>query len=390
MAAQREWLETDYYAVLGVSKDASADEIKKAYRRLARENHPDARPDDSKAEQRFKEIGAAYRVLGDPETRREYDEIRRLGASGFGGGSGGGFGNGFPGGGAGGSAGFEDLFDQLFQQQGGRGGGFGGGGARRTRRSQRGRDLEAQVHLSFDDAVAGVRTRLRVNTDGPCETCNGSRSRPGSQPATCTQCGGSGQVSLDQGPFAIAQPCPRCGGEGRLITDPCPTCSGTGRTTRPTELTVRIPAGVRDGAVIRVSGKGGAGANGGRPGDLLVRIDVEPDPVFGRRGDDITLEVPVSYAEAALGTKLQVPTPSGGTKTIRIPAGTTPGRTFRVRGEGAPTKGGGNGDLLVTVSLTVPDSLSQEQEQLLEQLAEMDDHSERERLLFRREQGTSA
>ena len=389
MAAQREWLETDYYAVLGVSKDASADEIKKAYRRLARENHPDARPDDPRAEQRFKEIGAAYRVLGDADTRREYDEIRRLGASGFGGGRGG-FGNGFPGGGAGGAAGFEDLFEQLFQQQGGRGAGFGGGGGRRGRRAQRGRDLEAQVHLSFDDALAGVRTRLRVNTDGPCETCKGSRSRPGSQPAPCTQCGGSGQVSLDQGPFAIAQPCPRCGGEGRLVTDPCPTCSGTGRTTRPTELTVRIPAGVKDGAVIRVPGKGGAGTNGGRAGDLLVRIDVEPDPVFGRRGDDVTVEVPITFAEAALGTKLQVPTPSGGTKTIRIPAGTASGRTFRVRGEGAPTKGGGNGDLLVTVTLAVPEKLSRQQKQLVEQLAEMDDHSERERLLRRREQGTSA
>jgi len=389
VAAQREWLETDYYGVLGVSKDASADEIKKAYRRLARENHPDARPDDPKAEPRFKEIGAAYRVLGDAETRREYDEMRRLGASGFGGGRHGGF-PGAGAGGAAGTAGFEDLFEQLFQQQGGRGGGFPGGGARRGRRSQRGRDLEAQVHLSFDDALAGVRTRLRVNTDGPCETCNGSRSRPGSQPAPCTQCGGSGQVSLDQGPFAIAQPCPRCGGEGRLVTDPCQTCSGTGRTSRPTELTVRIPAGVRDGAVIRVPGKGGAGANGGRPGDLLVRIDVEPDTVFGRRGDDITLEVPVSYSESALGTKLQVPTPSGGTKTIRIPAGTDSGRTFRVRGEGAPTKGGGNGDLLVTVVLSVPDRLSRQQKQLLEQLAETDDHSERERLMRRREQGTSA
>lgn len=381
MAPQREWLDTDYYAVLGVDKDASQDEIKKAYRRLARENHPDANQGDSEAEQRFKKIGQAYSVIGDESTRREYDELRRLGASGFGGG---GFpGGGFPGGAAG-AEGFEDILSQLFNQA-------GGGGARtttrRSARSRRGRDLEADVHMSFDDALAGVRTKLRITAEAPCTTCGGSGAAPGTRPVQCSRCSGSGQVAVDQGPFAFAQPCPQCGGKGTEITDPCPTCRATGTTMQPRELTVKIPAGVKDGAVIRVPGRGGAGANGGRAGDVLVRIHVEPHTVFGRRGDDITIKVPVSYAEAALGTRLTVPTPSGGSKTIKVPAGTADGRTFRIRGEGAPRRGNGSGDLLVTVDLTVPERLSRKQKQLVEQLADLDDHSAREDLFARARNG---
>lgn len=258
---------------------------------------------------------------------------------------------------------------------------------RRAGRARRGRDLEADVHMSFADALAGVRTKLRINAEAPCPTCNGSRAAPGTQPQRCSRCGGNGQIAVDQGPFAFAQPCPQCGGQGVEIREPCPTCRGRGTTMQPRELTVRVPAGVKDGAVIRVPGKGGAGADGGRPGDVLVRIHVEPHPVWGRRGDDLTIRVPISYAEATLGTRLTVPTPTGGSKTIKVPAGTADGRTFRIRGEGAPTRSNGRGDLLVTVDLDVPEQLTRKQRQLLEQLAELDDHSDRERLFRRARNG---
>lgn len=378
MAPQREWLEKDYYAVLGVPKDASADAIKKAYRRLARDNHPDAHPDDHDAERRFKEVGEAYAVLGDAERRREYDEIRRLGAAGF-------AGHGGPGGA--GFGGFDDvdlgdLLGSLF------GAGAGPAGAGR-RRSRRGQDLAAQVHLTFEDALEGVHTTLRVTGDGTCGTCNGSGSRPGTRPETCATCGGRGQVAVDQGPFSFAQPCGRCGGRGSVITDPCATCNGAGRVVKPRKLTVRIPAGVRDGAVIRVPRRGGPGDGGGPAGDVLVTVRVEPHPLFGRKGDNVTLEVPVSYPEAALGTKLTVPTPSGDTRTIRIPAGTTSGRTFRVRGQGAPRRNGGNGDLMVTVRIVVPTDLSREEKKLLAELAELDDRAARHRESFDRQRQAS-
>ncbi len=386
MAPQREWLEKDYYAVLGVDADASADEIKKAYRKLARQYHPDSQPDDTSAEQKFKELGEAYAVLGDESTRKEYDEIRRLGASGLGGfAAGGGAGSPF---GNAGSADFGDLLRTIFDQSGsGAGGPFGGGGFSgrsagrgRAARAAKGRDLRAEVHLSFADALSGVRTKLRIRGDGPCATCGGSGARPGTQPQTCTTCRGAGQVTIDQGPFSIAQPCPTCAGSGREITDPCTTCQGTGRTVQPREVTVRIPAGVRDGATIRVPGRGGPGTNGGPAGDVLVEVHVEPDPVFGRKGDDVTLEVPVTFAEAALGTRLSIPTPSGDTRTIKVPAGTASGRTFRLRGEGAPSRDGRTGDLLVTVRVQVPDKLSRAQKALVEQLREHDDTSDRDRL----------
>lgn len=384
MAPQREWLEKDYYKVLGVSKDASSEELKKAYRKLARENHPDANPGDGSAEQRFKDVGEAYAVLGDAEKRREYDELRRLGASGFAGA--GGRGGGFPGG-FGGDADLGDLLGHLFGAGGPGGPGAPGRGAPgraagRPRRASRGPDLHADVHLTFEDALAGVRTTLRVTGDGACDTCGGSGAAPGTHPRTCGTCGGRGQVAIDQGPFSFAQPCQTCGGNGSIIENPCTTCSGTGRVVKPRQLTVKIPAGVRDGAVIRAAGRGGPGAGGGPAGDVLVTVHVEPHPVFGRRGDDVTVDVPITFSEAALGTKLAVPTPRDGRRTIKVPAGTGGGRTFRIRGEGAPKKNGGTGDLLVTTRVEVPKQLSRAQRKLLEELAEHDDTAARERALF--------
>lgn len=372
MAAQREWLEKDYYDALGVAEDASADEVKKAYRKLARENHPDANPGDPSAEQRFKDVGEAYAVLGDATKRREYDELRRLGAAGFGGGGRGGdpFG-GAAGGFAGGDLG--DLLGQMFGPGAARGGAAG-----RPRRARRGSDLRADVHLTFEDAFSGVRTTLRVTGDGACDTCGGSGAAPGTTPVRCETCSGRGQVTVDQGPFSFAQPCQRCGGRGQRIESPCATCTGTGRVVKPRQLTVKLPAGVKDGAVIRVAGRGGPGADGGPPGDVLVSVHVAPHPLFGRRGDDVTLEVPVTYAEAVLGTKLTVPTPRGGTRTIKVPAGSSSGRTLRVRGEGAPKRGGGHGDLRVTLRIDVPSRPSRDQKRLLEQLAELDDTSTRD------------
>lgn len=382
MAPQREWLEKDYYAVLGVGQDASADEIKRAYRKLARVNHPDSSPDDPEAERRFKEVGEAYAVVGDEDKRREYDQIRRLGAGGFGGMGAGGFGGGFEGGDLG------DVLRTMFGQAGAGGaggftgtGGFGGG---RTARPRRGRDLTADVHLSFEDALAGVKTKLRIHGDGPCDTCHGSGAAPGTTPRRCSTCGGRGQVTVDQGMFSIANACPACGGRGAVVDEPCATCAGEGRVVKPRDLTVRIPAGVKGGATIRVAGRGGPGTNGGPGGDVLVKVHVEPHPVFGRRGDDVTVDVPVTYAEAALGTRLKVPIPDGGTTTIKLPPGTASGRTFRVRGQGAPARAGRTGDLLVTVRVRVPQKLNREQKKLIEQLGRLEDTTDRDALLFDR------
>lgn len=371
MAPRQEWLHKNYYEILGVPEDASAAEIKRAYRRLARELHPD-RNKSPDAEERFKQVNEAYDVLGNEQTRREYDEFRRLAAAGVAGGPGGGFR--FTTGDLG------DLGDLLRDIFGGFAD-FGGVGARRvgrTVRRQRGRDLHADVHLSFTEALEGVRTRLRVTGEAPCETCGGSGARPGTSPTPCPTCGGQGVVVLDQGLFSLQQACARCAGRGTVITDPCRTCGGTGRVTRPRELVVRIPPGVKDGAVVRVPGRGGPGDP---PGDLLVTVHVEPHPLFGRRGDDVTVTVPITFAEAALGTELTVPLPTGGTTTIRIPPGTPSGRTFRVRGRGAPRRDGGRGDLLVTVTIDVPTKLSARQRELIEQLAALDDTRRRDEML---------
>jgi molecular chaperone DnaJ len=374
--SQRDYFEKDFYEILGVSKDASTADISKAYRKLARELHPDARPDDPKAEDRFKEVSEAHSVLSNPDKRKEYDQIREMvGRGGFAGFPGGGF----PGGGAGGGFGaqgvnIEDLLGNLF---GGGGGGaagspFGGGRARQGA-ARRGRDLETDLTLSFADAMAGVTTTLRVAGRATCSTCRGTGSRPGTAPVTCAVCQGRGQVLTDQGPFSFAEPCPVCGGSGQQISDPCQRCSGSGAEHRTREIRARIPAGVKDGARIRLKGKGEAGASGGPAGDLFVRVHVQPHEVFGRRGDHLTLTVPITFAEAALGTKLTVPTLDSGPVTLRVPAGTENGRTFRVRGKGVPLASGGQGDLLVTVEIAVPRKLTRTQRKLLEDFAATDD-----------------
>jgi molecular chaperone DnaJ len=383
MAPQREWLEKDYYATLGVSRDATASEIKKAYRRLARENHPDAKPDDSRAEARFKEIGEAYSVIGDTSTRREYDELRRLGASGFGGsGMRGGFTGNVPGG-----FGGADLGDILGQMFGG-GGSASGAGSGRSRsagtrsRPRRGADVETDIHLTFEDALSGVSTSINVTGDGPCTSCSGSGAAPGSSRVRCASCTGTGEVVVDQGMFSFAQPCGRCGGTGSVVEQPCRTCSGSGSVVTPRRIQVRVPAGVRDGTTVRVSGRGQPGRDGGPAGDVLVHVRVTDHPVFGRKGDDVTLELPLTFAEATLGTTIAVPTPAGDTRRIRIAAGTQPGKVLRIRGEGAPrTRGTGSGDLLVTVRVTVPDHLSDEQQRLVSELAAHDDTRERDAAL---------
>jgi molecular chaperone DnaJ len=368
---RREWFEKDYYAVLGVPKNASQAEIKKAYRKLAQQHHPDANAGDPKAEERFKEVSAAYDVVGDEEKRKAYDQAREMGAAGFGGG----FPNGGPGGGFGGYPGgvrFDtadvDLEDLL--------GGIFGGGARRRTRPSRGADLETEVTLGFDDAMAGVTVPVTLTGPAPCRTCHGSGAAPGTQPIVCPTCSGSGQVAVNQGLFSMAQTCPQCRGTGRLIETPCPTCGGSGATRRKRTIQVKVPAGVKDGARIKLAGKGEPGAAGGQPGDLYVRVHVRAHPLFGRKGNDLAVEVPVTFPEAALGAHVQVPTLQGPV-TLKIPAGTPSGKTFRVRGKGAPKKGGGHGDLLATVIVDVPRKLSKEQKKLVEQLAESTETSPR-------------
>ncbi len=366
MAPQREWFEKDYYRVLGVSDTASAKDIKSAYRKLSRQYHPDTNPDDASAEERFKEVSAAYDVVGDTEKRKEYDEVRKLGPMGgmFGGAGG-------PG--AGGPAGgfrFEDVGDigdvlgGLFGR--GRRGGAAGGPARGTG-PHRGQDLEAELHLDFEDAVRGLTTTIHLTSDAACSTCHGSGAKPGTTPHTCPQCNGRGVLDDNQGFFSFSQPCPNCGGQGYVIDDPCPTCHGTGVEKRPREVKVRLPAGVADGQRIRLKGRGGPGRNGGPPGDLYVTARVGPHPVFGRRGDDLTMTLPVTFPEAALGADVRVPTLDGGSVKLRIPAGTRSGRTLRVKGKGVP--GRKTGDLLVTVEVAVPQKLSDDERKAVEALA---------------------
>lgn len=365
MAAQREWFEKDYYAVLGVSPDASAKEITKAYRKLARELHPDANPGDAKAEERFKEVSAAYDVVGDEARRAEYDEVRRLGpAAGFAGGGGPG---GFPGGGFGGPGGGFDasdlggLFGNLFNRAG-RGGPAPGVGPRR------GDDLTASLTLSFQDALAGLTTTINVVGDASCKVCGGNGSAPGVAPQVCQVCHGRGVVDEDQGFFSFSKPCPNCAGQGVIITDPCPNCAGRGVERRTREVKVRLPVGVADGQTIKLAGRGGPGRNGGPPGDLYVKVSVQPDPIFSRKGDDLSVTVPVTFPEAVLGTRVKVPTPDGEPVTIKVPAGTPSGKVLRVRGRGVKTRKG-TGDLLVTIEVVVPTELDDAQRAAVEALA---------------------
>jgi molecular chaperone DnaJ len=362
---QREWFDKDYYSLLGVSETASQKDITKAYRKLARQLHPDANPGDKAAEERFKEVSAAYEVVGDPDKREQYDEVRRLGpaAGGFGPG---GFPPGFGGGdGARFDAGdISDLIGNLFTR--GRAGGRQSGATASGPR--RGADIEATLTMPFDDAARGATTTVNVVSDVRGPDCFGSGAAVGTSPRPCPDCGGTGAIEEDQGFFSFSRPCPSCGGRGRIIETPCPTCAGLGSVRRPRQVKVRIPQGVRDGQRIRVKGRGGAGSNGGPDGDLYVRVQVEPHPLFGRDVDNLTVAVPVTFAEAALGADVTVPTLEGEPVTIRVPAGTRSGRTFRVRGRGVSTPRS-RGDLLVTVEIDVPQELSDAERAALEALA---------------------
>jgi molecular chaperone DnaJ len=346
----RDYVEKDYYAALGVPKDAKAGDIKKAYRKLAAELHPDRNPG---GEERFKEVSEAYDVLSDETKRREYDEARSLFASG---GS-----RGFPGGfdvgdifGQGAGGGFADVFGGLF-------------GGRGRQGPRRGADIETSIGLAFVDALRGSTVPLRLATSGACDTCHGSGAAPGTSPKTCGICRGQGVVSRNQGSFSFAEPCKNCRGTGMVVETPCPTCKGTGEQTKERTITVRIPAGVGDGQRIRLAGKGSPGERGAPAGDLLVRVTVAPHPVFGRKGNHLTLTVPVTYPEATLGALVAVPTPDGPI-TLKVPAGTSSGRTFRVKGKGFPAKTGA-GDLLVTVEVAVPTELTAEERKALEAYA---------------------
>ena len=370
---QREWADKDYYADLGVSKSAGQEEIKKAYRKLARDNHPDTHPGDSKAEERFKKVSEAYSVIGDADKRREYDELRSaLAGGGFrfpgagGGFGGGGFGGGAPGG-PGGAGGFDFNVSDIFGEGGGGGGfgdflngfvnrGGGAGGAGRATRPRRGADVETEITLDFREAAKGVTIPLQLTNPSPCTTCHGSGAKPGTHPVTCGTCHGSGFTNEQRGAFGFSAPCPDCGGQGTKIEDPCPDCSGTGVTTRRRTITVRVPAGVVDGQKVRLAGQGEAGLRGRPAGDLFVTVHVRPDEIFTRSGDDLEVTVPVSFGELALGGTITVPTLDGKVR-VRVPAGTADGRTLRVRGRGVPKRSGTPGDLLVTVRVQVPSKL---------------------------------
>ncbi|HWT92755.1 MAG TPA: J domain-containing protein [Solirubrobacteraceae bacterium] len=362
----------DLYKVLGVGKGASADEIKKAYRKLARQYHPDRNPDDPKAEGRFKEVQHAYDVLGDADKRRQYD---RGGMNPFAGAGG-------PGG-AGGAGGFDagsfsDILGNLFGNATGRGGGGrpgGGGGAAggastgRAQSSERGRDLETEVTLTFEQAVEGAQVSLTVPTSQRCGNCQGTGARPGTAPKVCPRCNGRGVESQGQGLFSINQPCTQCGGAGTVIEDPCPVCAGSGSTKTVKKYKVNIPAGVREGSRIRLAGKGEAGRHGGQPGDLFVLTHVLDSPVFKRKGEHVEVEVPLTIPEALRGGEIEVPTLNG-RKRLRVPPGTKHGTVQRLRGEGPPLLGGkGRADIRYRFTIDVPDQLTSEQEKLVEKLS---------------------
>ncbi|MCU1485051.1 MAG: dnaJ [Actinomycetia bacterium] len=366
MAAQREWFEKDYYKVLGVLEGATQKDITRAYRKLAKENHPDANPGK---EERFKEISAAYDVIGDADKRKEYDEVRRMGpaASGFGGAGQGGFrvedlGD------------FGDIFGNLF--------GRGNRGTRTTSRGQgpqRGGDLDAELHLSFEEAVSGVTTTVNLTSETACNVCRGTGAEPGTVPKPCPTCHGAGVTTDNQGLFGFSSPCATCAGRGRIIEKPCANCAGTGTERRPRTVKVRIPAGVQEGQKIRMKERGTPGRNGGPAGDLYVSVHVGSHPLFGRKANDLTLTVPVTFPEAALGADVRVPTLDGDPVAIRIPAGTRSGRTFRVKGRGV-ANGKSSGDLLVTVEVAVPTKLTDAERKAVEELAAASDESPRAHL----------
>ncbi|BDT89699.1 molecular chaperone DnaJ [Nocardia cyriacigeorgica] len=356
--SQREWIEKDFYKELGVSSGASQDEIKKAYRKLARDLHPDANPGDTKAEEKFKAVSEAHAVLSDPAKRKEYDETRKLFAGGgyprggFTPGGAGGFsqefnlGDIFGAGATGADGGLGDLFGGLFNR----------GGTRAASRPRRGSDVETETTLGFREAAQGATVPLRMTSPSPCTTCHGSGAKPGTSPRVCPHCNGTGVISRNQGAFGFSEPCDDCRGTGSIIDNPCVDCHGSGIQNRTRTITVRIPPGVADGQRIRLAGQGEAGLRGAPSGDLFVTVHVSQDRVFGRSGDDLTLVLPVSYSELVLGTTVSVPTLEGRVG-VKVPPGTADGRILRVRGRGVPKRGGGAGDLLVTVKVAVPQKL---------------------------------
>ncbi len=353
----------DLYETLGVTRSASADEIKKAYRKLAQQYHPDKNPDDPKAEEKFKEITAAYDTLSHADKRKAYDQFGAAGGMAAGGFDPGAFRD-FA---SQRGVDLSDLLSDLFGRV--RGSGTGGRAA-----PERGTDLQTSVTLSFDDALTGVQLTIPVEKDITCPDCRGSRAAPGTSPITCPDCKGRGVRSRNQGFFALSEPCLRCGGSGQVVEKPCPTCSGRGRAPRTKRYTVRIPAGVKDGARVRLPGRGGDGLGGGPPGDLFVLVNVSPSSRFERRGDDFLLDVPITFPEATLGAQVEVPTPQRERVRVKVPAGTSDGRTLRVKGRGAPVGGAADrrGDLLVRLRVQVPQKLSRQQKEALERYAVLD------------------
>jgi molecular chaperone DnaJ len=343
------------YESLGVSKNASQEEMKKAYRKLVREFHPDKNPGNAEAEARFKEVQSAYDVLSDPDKRKQYDTVGTT--------------NGRPG--AGGFSPGGTTFDFGDFDLGDIFGGVFGRSARtqqQPQRGQRGNDVEVEIRVSFEDSLRGVQVTVPVQLELACHTCHGTGAAPGTAPIQCPQCGGSGVVATSQGLFALQQPCPRCHGMGSIVETPCPTCHGSGRERRTKRYTVKIPAGVKDGTRIKLKGKGEAGYGGASAGDLYVVTRVEPSKVYERRGDDLLVQVPVSFSTAALGGSVEVQTPEGPV-SLKVPAGTEDGKLLRIKGRGAPRlKGSGKGDVLARIHIEVPKRLNKKERELLEQL----------------------
>jgi molecular chaperone DnaJ len=355
----------NYYETLGVKKDASPEEIKKAFRRLARKHHPDAGGDA----ERFKDINEAYEVLSDAEKRSQYDQYGQYFAGGMPPGGPGGGAAGWPGGGFRvenvdmGDLG--DLFGSVFS-----GAGFGGRGAA-VKQPRRGNDVQLDLDVTFDQALKGTSAQVQVQRSETCKVCGGSGAKPGTSPATCPTCGGAGVVSQGQGMFGFSRTCPRCAGTGKIIENPCNTCRGAGQVVTMKPVAVNVPAGATDGGKLRFKGKGQSGENGGPAGDLYVVTHIKKHPFFSRDGADVTLDLPVTPAEAALGTEVRLPTPDGSAVKIKIPAGTQPGKVFRVRGKGAPRlKGGGHGDLKAKLTVSVPTKLTAEERELYAKLGE--------------------
>jgi molecular chaperone DnaJ len=360
----------DPYKTLGVDKKASDEEIKKAYRKLAREFHPDRNPGDASSEERFKEVQEAYSILSDPEKRKRYDS---------GGGIFGGFDpSAFRRGGAGGAGGFAGGFSDILSDLFGSSGGPGGPGVRSA--PERGRDLETEVHIGFDQAMEGAQVPVAVTLSATCPTCNGSGAKPGTSPTVCSRCNGSGIEQQGQGLFSISRPCSKCGGTGTEIKDPCPTCHGTGQTRQVKRYRANVPAGVRDGSRVRLAGKGEPGRRGGPPGDLYVITRVADSPIFRRKGENLEVDVPITIPEAVRGATVEVPTLNG-SKRIRVPAGTQHGSIQRLRGEGPPKLGGrGRGDIHYKLTIDVPSSLNRKQKQAVDALADAMEDNPREKL----------